>query len=158
MPGLQPRQQADEVPAVDAGPIEQREAIAVGLHLEGARVAGIEQERRHRGHGVRGRRHDIAEHRRHQHAGRRRLQHVPQGVPFLHVADLVREHRHDLVVVLRFRHQCVEQHDRAARQREGVRPDCLAGPEQQRRTAGRLGKRRQLRKAAGQPLPAFVAQ
>ena len=108
--------------AVDTGAVEQRQAEGVSLTFEGARVARVEQERR-QCRGVGGQRQDVADHGGDDHAGHRRLQHVAHRVPFDQVADLVSEHRRDLVVVPGGGDQLVEEHHGAARQRERIGAD-----------------------------------
>src|SRR5690349_1719185 len=97
---LEPPQDIGEVARRNADLLQPHERVPIGLFLEGARIAGLHEHRRHRDDD-RAERSRIAEERGDEGADTERLEREPQAVPISDVADLVREYGDDLVVVLR---------------------------------------------------------
>ena len=118
-----------------AGVAQQPDGIRVGGAFE---LPGVAGRRQGQGEGRQLLDEDFvgAENRAEQDQQSRRPQHLPHGVPFLDVTQLVRDHRDDQVLRLHEVHELIRHDHRSARKREGVGADLRRASEQDPRRFG----------------------
>ncbi len=135
---LHPLEHVGEPCGRDADCAERADRVRVGLALEVARVAGVQEGGRRGG----GQRADVTDHDRDQARDERALDHRAHAVPALEVPDLVREDGDHVVGVLRERDQVVGHDHDARRQRHRIRAECIALAEHEPRVARELRRQR----------------